>query len=229
MTFARRAASLLLAACVMLAGSCVTRGPLLESSSRVVELDATPFFPQARNECGPAALATVLGASLVAVTPEELEKRVYLPGRRGSLQIEMQAAPRAYRPALLPHRAGAVGHRPGTGSAAARARAAQLWPALLAALALRGSRRLRRTEGSPGAALGHEAPPGDVGCTFHARLGQRRPLGAGDATARRSARMRRTSAVTWNRPLPSKARHPPKMRGAPSTPRRTTGLMMRWR
>lgn len=97
MTFARRAASLLLAACVMLAGSCVTRGPLLESSSRVVELDATPFFPQARNECGPAALATVLGASLVAVTPEELEKRVYLPGRRGSLQIEMQAASRAYR------------------------------------------------------------------------------------------------------------------------------------
>jgi hypothetical protein len=92
----RQAASVLLAACVLLLGGCATRGPLLESSSRAVELDATPFFPQARYECGPAALATMLGASRVAVTPEELEKRVYLPGRRGSLQIEMQAAPRAY-------------------------------------------------------------------------------------------------------------------------------------
>jgi tetratricopeptide (TPR) repeat protein len=91
----RRAASVLLAACVLLSG-CATRGPLLEPRDGVVELDATPFFPQARHECGPAALATVLGASLAPVTPEELEKRVYLPGRRGSLQIEMQAAPRAY-------------------------------------------------------------------------------------------------------------------------------------
>ncbi|HMA12335.1 MAG TPA: PA2778 family cysteine peptidase [Steroidobacteraceae bacterium] len=92
----RQAASALLAACVLLLCGCVTRGPLLESPTRAVELDATPFFPQARHECGPAALATVLGASRVTVTPEELEQRVYLPGRRGSLQIEMQAAPRAY-------------------------------------------------------------------------------------------------------------------------------------
>jgi tetratricopeptide (TPR) repeat protein len=92
----RQAAGALLAACVLLLGGCATRGPLLEFPSRAVELDATPFFPQAKNECGPAALATVLGASRVAVSPEELEKRVYLPGRRGSLQIEMQAAPRAY-------------------------------------------------------------------------------------------------------------------------------------
>jgi tetratricopeptide (TPR) repeat protein len=92
----RQATSELLVACVLLLCGCASRGPLLESPSRAIELDATPFFPQARHECGPAALATVLGASRVAVTPEELEKRVYLPGRRGSLQIEMQAAPRAY-------------------------------------------------------------------------------------------------------------------------------------
>ena len=92
---ARRAACITLAVLAMLLGGCATRGPLLESRGRV-ELEATPFFPQARYECGPAALATVLGASSVAVTPEELEKRVYLPGRRGSLQVEMQAAPRAY-------------------------------------------------------------------------------------------------------------------------------------
>src|SRR6185369_16909638 len=92
----RQAAGTMLAACVLLLGGCVTRGPLLESSTRVVELDDTPFFPQAKHECGPAALATVLAASAVPVTPQELESRVYLPGRRGSLQVEMQAAPRAY-------------------------------------------------------------------------------------------------------------------------------------
>jgi tetratricopeptide (TPR) repeat protein len=95
MTLSRQAAGMLLAACVLL-GGCVTRGPLLESASRVVELDGTPFFPQDAHQCGPSALATVLGASAVPVTPEELEPRVYLPGRRGSLQVEMQAAPRAY-------------------------------------------------------------------------------------------------------------------------------------
>jgi Peptidase_C39 like family len=86
----------MLAVFVMLLGGCATRGPLLESPTGVLELDATPFFAQARHECGPAALATVLGASSAPVTPEELEKRVYLPGRKGSLQIEMQAAPRGY-------------------------------------------------------------------------------------------------------------------------------------
>lgn len=97
MTLARQAAGILLAACVLLlGGGCVTRGPLLEFSTRVVELDDTPFFPQDSHQCGPAALATVLAASAVPITPQELESRVYLPGRRGSLQVEMQAAPRAY-------------------------------------------------------------------------------------------------------------------------------------
>lgn len=89
-----QAAGILLAAC-LLAG-CATRGPLIESSSRTVELATTPFFPQLAHQCGPAALATVLGAAGVAVTPAELEPLVYLPDRRGSLQIEMQAAPRRF-------------------------------------------------------------------------------------------------------------------------------------
>jgi tetratricopeptide (TPR) repeat protein len=61
-----------------------------------VELVDTPFHPQARYQCGPSTLATVLGASRVRVTPEELESLVYLPGRKGSLQIEMLAAPRSF-------------------------------------------------------------------------------------------------------------------------------------
>jgi hypothetical protein len=92
----RRTASFALAVCVLLASGCATRGPLLESSARTVELDNTPFFPQQDYQCGPAALATVLGASGVSVTPAALVPRVYLPARRGSLQLEMQAAPRSF-------------------------------------------------------------------------------------------------------------------------------------
>jgi hypothetical protein len=61
-----------------------------------VDLTAVPFFPQDEYECGPAALATVLAFSGVPVTPEPLVSQVYLPGRKGSLQIEMLAAPRKY-------------------------------------------------------------------------------------------------------------------------------------
>lgn len=91
-----RAAGLALAACWLLLAGCATRGPLIESTAAPVELTATPFFPQRAYQCGPAALATVLGASGVQVTPDSLTPQVYLPGRRGSLTIEMQAAPRRY-------------------------------------------------------------------------------------------------------------------------------------
>lgn len=53
-----------------------------------------PFHPQTEYQCGPAALATVLGASGVSVAPESLASQVYLPGRRGSLQVELLGATR---------------------------------------------------------------------------------------------------------------------------------------
>jgi len=59
-----------------------------------VELGEVPFHPQDRYQCGPAALATVLGQAGVARSPKELREQVYLPGREGSLQPEMQAATR---------------------------------------------------------------------------------------------------------------------------------------
>lgn len=59
-----------------------------------VELAGVPFFPQTEYECGPAALATVLGAAGIAVQPGELSAQVYLPARQGSLQIEMLATAR---------------------------------------------------------------------------------------------------------------------------------------
>jgi tetratricopeptide (TPR) repeat protein len=76
----------------LLLGACATRGPVL--AQRDVELRDTPFFPQTRYHCGPAALATVLAASGVEVTPDDITPAVYVPARRGSLQVEMQAAPR---------------------------------------------------------------------------------------------------------------------------------------
>lgn len=61
-----------------------------------VELADTPFFPQEKYQCGPAALATVLVRSGVEVRPDELVPRVYLPDREGSLQPELLAASREY-------------------------------------------------------------------------------------------------------------------------------------
>jgi tetratricopeptide (TPR) repeat protein len=61
-----------------------------------VELASTPYYPQQTYQCGPAALATVLVASGVAVTPQELTAKIYLPERRGSLQAELIAASRRH-------------------------------------------------------------------------------------------------------------------------------------
>jgi hypothetical protein len=95
---ARTAACLALCA---LNAACVSQRDLIarnqsDRSLREVELPATPFFPQRDFQCGPAALAMMLGASGVDVTPNALTSIVYIPARQGSLQIEMQAAPRNY-------------------------------------------------------------------------------------------------------------------------------------
>ena len=103
---ATRSASLVAALLLLICG-CATRQPGLESYLQAgtlpgaVELRDTPFFPQQEYQCGPAALATVLGASDVGVTPGELTGKVYLPARQGSLQLELVAASRRY--ARLPY------------------------------------------------------------------------------------------------------------------------------
>ena len=58
------------------------------------EIESVPFFAQKEYECGPAALAMVLSAAGIAVTPDALVNQVYLPARKGSLQVEMLAATR---------------------------------------------------------------------------------------------------------------------------------------
>jgi hypothetical protein len=61
-----------------------------------VELTEVPFFPQLEYQCGPAALATVLVAAGAKTTADELVPQVYLPSRKGSLQVEMLAAARRH-------------------------------------------------------------------------------------------------------------------------------------
>jgi tetratricopeptide (TPR) repeat protein len=90
-----------LLALTSLLSACVARGPFIPASMAPgartrVELDATPFFPQKKYQCGPAALASVLVASDVVTTPDALVPLVFIPARKGSLQVEMQAAPRKF-------------------------------------------------------------------------------------------------------------------------------------
>ena len=79
---------------VVLAG-CASQESFTPTGA-AVELDAVPFFPQQRYQCGPAALATVLAYSGVKVQPDELVPLVYVPARKGSFQLEIKAATRSY-------------------------------------------------------------------------------------------------------------------------------------
>jgi tetratricopeptide (TPR) repeat protein len=72
------------------------RNGLPEDLPEIVELKHVPFFPQDEYQCGPAALATALAAAGAKVTPDELVPQVYLPERKGSLQVEMLAAARRH-------------------------------------------------------------------------------------------------------------------------------------
>ena len=80
-------------------GGCVTAPPI-GLPAEPVELTQTPFFPQRGYQCGPSALATLLGSAGVAADVDTLTSQVYVPGRRGSLQPELVAATR--RHGLLP-------------------------------------------------------------------------------------------------------------------------------
>ena len=83
-------------------GACASPTPVLKPhlpgplQQAPLELEATPFYPQTLHQCGPAALATALGASGVDVTPNALVPQIYLPAREGSLQAELVAAVRRH-------------------------------------------------------------------------------------------------------------------------------------
>lgn len=87
--------SLLLAGCAT-APSVLSPPPASNRIPLKAEARDVPFFPQERHQCGPAALASVLGWSGVAVTPETLSEQVYLAGKQGSFQSELMAASRRH-------------------------------------------------------------------------------------------------------------------------------------
>jgi len=94
-------ASLELLAVTALLCGCATNSSHLATgfaaaSAGAVELSDTPFFPQTENLCGPAALATVLNQSGVPVDTDTLTSAVYLPERKGTLQLELITATRGY-------------------------------------------------------------------------------------------------------------------------------------
>lgn len=94
----------LMPAVALLAG-CSLNPPLeldaLAPTATPVRLSSVPFFAQTGFQCGPAALAGVLGAAGVATDPATLSPQVYLPAREGSLQLELVAATR--RAGRLPY------------------------------------------------------------------------------------------------------------------------------
>jgi len=91
-----------MAVIVLLSAGCAGSQPLREAFlvehhlPAAIELQATPFYPQEDYQCGPAALATVLGAAGIDVNPDSLAGKVFLPERQGSLQLELVAATRRY-------------------------------------------------------------------------------------------------------------------------------------
>lgn len=92
---------LLLSSCASTPQSGQIQSSGVGSLPLVTELEQTPFYPQTQHQCGPAALATVLQYYGVDATPERLSGQVYIPGRKGSLQIEMTAAARQH--GMLPY------------------------------------------------------------------------------------------------------------------------------
>jgi len=105
----RLRAAFAVAAALLVLG-CALREPVLAQRVATgamppqIELAGVPFFPQDDYQCGPAALATVLAYSGQSATPASLAPRMYLPERRGSLQVEVVATARQQQriPYVLP-------------------------------------------------------------------------------------------------------------------------------
>ena len=96
MSAARSICLIALLALLILPGCGVKNDVLHIEQEQALELEETPFYPQKEYQCGPASLATLLGASGVGIEPDVLAPRLYLPGRRGSLQLELISASRQY-------------------------------------------------------------------------------------------------------------------------------------
>jgi hypothetical protein len=96
-----RMAGFLIAFILLLQG-CMTAPQtnlLLQQSTTLPtahEIPNVPFFPQEEYYCGPTTLAEILNFYDQEVVPEAIAPTLFIPERRGSLQIEMVASIRQY-------------------------------------------------------------------------------------------------------------------------------------
>lgn len=81
-------------------GGCAGVSPTLPPKAESLRIDV-PFVSQAAAYCGPAALSSALQYYAKPVSLDELVNQVFVPGRQGSLTLEMTAASR--RHGLLPY------------------------------------------------------------------------------------------------------------------------------
>ena len=63
--------------------------PHLPASANINNL---PFYPQQAYYCGPTTLAEIFEFNGIKLSPEEIAPQLFIPGRKGSLQLEMVAA-----------------------------------------------------------------------------------------------------------------------------------------
>jgi len=75
-----------------------TKPPEFIQPQELVEIN---FNPQREYECGPASLATILQWQGLNISDSKLVPEIYLPERKGSLQIELIATTRRY--GLIPY------------------------------------------------------------------------------------------------------------------------------
>lgn len=83
-----------------LLSACAGRPTALPSAESLNDLsartflDQVPFHAQDAYQCGPAALSMILNHRGLPDTPDELVDRVYIPERKGTLQVELVSASR---------------------------------------------------------------------------------------------------------------------------------------
>ena len=76
-------------------------GSILNNISSSKLIKDVPFYPQQKFFCGPTTLSEVLNFYGYSTTPEAIARSLFIPGREGSLQLEMISAARSY--GLLPY------------------------------------------------------------------------------------------------------------------------------
>jgi len=73
----------------------ISRPPTPVSGQKQVLLEA-PFFPDHTDQCGPSALASVLGYWGREAEPGRLKEEIYLAGLKGSLPVDLVLAAQAH-------------------------------------------------------------------------------------------------------------------------------------